>query len=526
MLDKWRLALAAILVLSLLLAQRSSGQDVPNIQVNISPNPLSEGDVALITVYVSGHGGEAISRAEVTGEICNYASGYRSGTLRFILVEPGKYVCRWAAIGVLSGSYYLKVYVKIGNETYVYTRQFRVRPRAPLKLDLNVPKSVKWGDTIEIKISIRSSTWLGIGNLTVSLNGDYDLLRVVREQLRSEYLVQWRVPPIPPGVYEVKASVDVSGLGIARVTHKLVVLSPNISAVPYVAVKTYQSLLKPGDVQTILATIKLEPNATPLSGALAWALIKGPNLELRLALNEISPGVYVGSFRVPSVARAGVYEVIVTAEHPLYGNSSGKCEFTISSGERHPFITHLRVFVEPKSIELYVGEHASVYLTVSPPADSPLSSLSLSLLPKGCVKAAVESLGEGVLSERERGDVRVYELSMNEPLKEEKRVLRINVTCNCEGSYGLIVTGVEAVNVNGDRLLVAENVPLVIAVKCKAMPGDINGDGKVDLEDLMALLEGFGASEGEPGYSSAADLNSDGRIDFLDLSIMVALMGG
>ncbi len=526
MLDRWRLALAVFLVLSLVLAQCSSGQDTPSIQVTITPSPLSEGDIALITVHVLGRSGEAVSGAEVTGEIYSYASGYKSGTLRFILVEPGKYTCRWAAIGAPSGSYYLKVYVRIGGETYVYTRQFRVRPHAPLKLDLSVPRLARWGDTIEVKVSLRSSTWLGVGNLTVSLNGICNLLRVVREQLKSEYLVRWQVPPIPPGVYEVIASVDVGKLGIARIARKLVVLSPNVSAVPYVTAKAYRSFLKPGDVQTILATVKLEPNATPLSGALVWALVKGPNLELRLALNEISPGVYVGSFRVPLSTRAGVYEAVVVVEHAIYGNSTGKCEFVVSSGEQYSGLTSLNVFAEPQSLELYIGEYASVYLTISPPAGLPLSSLSLSLLPKGCIRATVESLEEGVLSGHKRGDVRVYRLSMSEPLEEEKRVLRINVTCNCEGSYELVLTEVKAVNVNGDRLLVAENVPLIIIVKCKAMPGDVNGDGKVDLEDLMALLEGFGASEGEPGYFSAADLNNDGRIDFLDLSIIVALMGG
>src|SRR5262245_33502091 len=38
-------------------------------------------------------------------------------------------------------------------------------------------------------------------------------------------------------------------------------------------------------------------------------------------------------------------------------------------------------------------------------------------------------------------------------------------------------------------------------------PGDVNGDGIVDLADLTLLLGAFGASSGGPGYNPAADFD-------------------
>ena len=41
--------------------------------------------------------------------------------------------------------------------------------------------------------------------------------------------------------------------------------------------------------------------------------------------------------------------------------------------------------------------------------------------------------------------------------------------------------------------------------------GDINGDGDVDVVDLLYLVEAFGSVAGEAGYNVAADFNGDLR---------------
>lgn len=53
-----------------------------------------------------------------------------------------------------------------------------------------------------------------------------------------------------------------------------------------------------------------------------------------------------------------------------------------------------------------------------------------------------------------------------------------------------------------------------------SLPGDINGDGIVDISDLEIVAQAFGRSKGEEGYNVDADLNSDGVIDVIELAIV------
>ena len=52
--------------------------------------------------------------------------------------------------------------------------------------------------------------------------------------------------------------------------------------------------------------------------------------------------------------------------------------------------------------------------------------------------------------------------------------------------------------------------------------GDVNGEGKVDMTDIMTLVNAFGSYPGHPRWNVACDLNQDGRIDLAD--IVLALM--
>lgn len=55
-----------------------------------------------------------------------------------------------------------------------------------------------------------------------------------------------------------------------------------------------------------------------------------------------------------------------------------------------------------------------------------------------------------------------------------------------------------------------------------ACPGDVNGDGVVDLSDLAILLSHFGDSGADP---SDGDLNDDGNVDLTDLALLLSLFG-
>ncbi|HYB68378.1 MAG TPA: CARDB domain-containing protein, partial [Candidatus Acidoferrales bacterium] len=52
--------------------------------------------------------------------------------------------------------------------------------------------------------------------------------------------------------------------------------------------------------------------------------------------------------------------------------------------------------------------------------------------------------------------------------------------------------------------------------------GDVNGEGKVDMNDIMTILNAFGSYPGHARWNAACDLNQDGRIDLAD--IVLALM--
>ncbi|WP_170287191.1 CARDB domain-containing protein [Paenibacillus faecis] len=50
------------------------------------------------------------------------------------------------------------------------------------------------------------------------------------------------------------------------------------------------------------------------------------------------------------------------------------------------------------------------------------------------------------------------------------------------------------------------------------LAADVNGDGKVGIDDLVLVAKAFGARSGDEGYKAACDVNRDGVIDIEDLS--------
>jgi hypothetical protein len=57
------------------------------------------------------------------------------------------------------------------------------------------------------------------------------------------------------------------------------------------------------------------------------------------------------------------------------------------------------------------------------------------------------------------------------------------------------------------------------------VPGDISGDGFVDVADLLCLAGAFGSRVGDPEFHAACDLNVDGVIDVSDLLILARYWG-
>ena len=63
-----------------------------------------------------------------------------------------------------------------------------------------------------------------------------------------------------------------------------------------------------------------------------------------------------------------------------------------------------------------------------------------------------------------------------------------------------------------------EQSDLVAADDCEdpAIPGDVNGDGMVNVTDLLAIMDAWGSCDGCP-----ADLNDDGLVNVTDLLIVI-----
>jgi parallel beta-helix repeat protein len=61
-------------------------------------------------------------------------------------------------------------------------------------------------------------------------------------------------------------------------------------------------------------------------------------------------------------------------------------------------------------------------------------------------------------------------------------------------------------------------------VKIK-LPGDVNGDGVVDIWDLSFVAMAYGTLESEPEYEPEADLNRDGIVDMRDIFIVAKNYG-
>jgi len=84
---------------------------------------------------------------------------------------------------------------------------------------------------------------------------------------------------------------------------------------------------------------------------------------------------------------------------------------------------------------------------------------------------------------------------------------------NITGSDGI---GDTPLAIDADNV---DNYPLMKPYA--ALIGDVNGDEKVDMKDVMAAVQAFNSFPGQPRWNPNADIDNNGRVDMRDLVIIV-----
>ncbi len=95
-------------------------------------------------------------------------------------------------------------------------------------------------------------------------------------------------------------------------------------------------------------------------------------------------------------------------------------------------------------------------------------------------------------------------------------------------NYGWLVKCTDENLHNQDRFYTSDTTnatlrpKLVVSDMVPAVPGDINGDGGVDVIDLLIFVDSFGATCGvDRAYDPLCDFNGDGSVDVIDLLTLV-----
>jgi len=81
-----------------------------------------------------------------------------------------------------------------------------------------------------------------------------------------------------------------------------------------------------------------------------------------------------------------------------------------------------------------------------------------------------------------------------------------------------------AVPVLGEPNIADNTLSSPTRVKIKMM-GDINGDGKIDMQDIYILIQAFGSNPTHPRWNPITDINEDNRVDMKDIYLVITNFG-
>jgi hypothetical protein len=99
------------------------------------------------------------------------------------------------------------------------------------------------------------------------------------------------------------------------------------------------------------------------------------------------------------------------------------------------------------------------------------------------------------------------------------------VVLSAPGSW----TGIETVTLRVSDPAGRTDSVVVAVVRLEpltSVPGDFDGDDRVDFSDFLRFATHYGSRSDDTGFDSAFDLNDDLRVDFLDFLVLAKAFGG
>jgi hypothetical protein len=118
-------------------------------------------------------------------------------------------------------------------------------------------------------------------------------------------------------------------------------------------------------------------------------------------------------------------------------------------------------------------------------------------------------------------DVKIS-ITLTDGISGEGTILKLKFNSIKDGGVKLTQTYAYGFDINKIKI---EFIKIDKIIIITPLQGDINGDGKVDSEDLIIFAKAFGTKLGDPDYNEKCDLNGDGKVDAEDLLLLAQNFG-
>ena len=377
--------------------------------------------------------------------------------------------------------------------------------------------------TIEFGAGTQPTSWSSEG-VELTANG--------QTQIVNDVLAVWNTTMLAPGIYTLKLTVyDLNG---TTGEDRWVV---NILPVPVVCVNPQVSEVKVGQAFTLEVNVHEVDELFGLDIMVGWntTLLEYVNHTVMIPVEEYAGGILhqpVAISRDKLNKTGGTYWITATS-HSTYGFSGNGTVFTITFKAKNEGSTSLKMLFSDLTdeyghsiphiylngvIEIASGSHELAVRDLSP---------EKSVVCKGYpiqINVTVMNLGTYV----ENFNLTVYvngtAVNVTQVILVGNTSKTVTVTWNTtgwkEGNYtlGASVSLISGETNKTDNTLTGGHVRVSI-------PGDVDGDGDVDICDVSRIAGVYGSKRGDSNYKPESDINDSGKIEIFDVVICTSHYG-